>query len=424
MLAKTSIGTFRGMEYQDYTLFKGIPYAKAKRYEMPEPIKPFHGVYAADTFGPIAPQLMHEIGSFYQREFFSHQEAMSEDCLYLNIWTPAKSADEKLPVLFWIHGGAFTGGYGYEKEFDGEAFCKRGVILVTINYRMGVLGFFAHPELETKGNLGLYDQLAALQFVYDHIEAFGGDPHHITIMGQSAGAMSCQYLCTSPLSKGMIHQAIMQSAAGPNSIGEPLPYEKNSAMIKKMCDDLGYSAEDIKTIPYKVLIEEVNGYLARNNISSMDVLSPNIDGEMIPAYPDTLLEEGKYLDIPYIFGCTKNELFDPGTAKAIYNSTIGFAKIQSSVHEIKPYVYYFERDLPGSDDGAFHSAELWYEFGTLERCWRPFEEIDTTISTMMTDYFASFVKYGDPNHVDHMEWPSYDKGAILHMGTTFHVEDK
>lgn len=201
-LVTTKNGKIEGIQEEGYSVFKGIPYAKAPigelRWKAPQPLDNWDGVLKADCFKAKSMQEVHE-DPFYDKEFYddpSFSVNISEDSLYLNIWTPADKAEEKLPVAFWIHGGAFMGGYGSEKEFDGEALCKKGVILVTINYRVNIFGFLAHPWLSAEnekgisGNYGTLDQLMALKWVYDNIENFGGDKENITVFGQSAGAMS------------------------------------------------------------------------------------------------------------------------------------------------------------------------------------------------------------------------------------------
>ena len=206
----TRYGSIEGLERKGYALFLGVPYAKppvgALRWHRPLPPEPWEGVREAKAFPNRSMQEIHE-DPFYDKEFYdeaAYQTPVSEDSLYLNIWTPAKSAGEKLPVAFWIHGGAFMGGFGHEKEFDGAAYCRRGVILVTVNYRLGSWGFLAHPLLSAEaaaeggpavsGNYGILDQIAALRWVRENIGAFGGDPENITVFGQSAGGMSVQTL--------------------------------------------------------------------------------------------------------------------------------------------------------------------------------------------------------------------------------------
>lgn len=426
--AKTSLGTYVGIQddHPNYTVFKGIPYAKAPlgklRWKKPQPLEPFKGKFIADTFGPISCQLRHELGSFYQKEFFEHQEAMSEDSLYLNIWTPAQSNQDHLPVLVWIHGGAYTGGYGHEPEFDGEAFNKNGVILVTINYRLGILGFMSHPWLQAEGeygNFGIYDQIAAIQFVHDHIEAFGGDPDNITIMGQSAGSRSVQIICSTELTKGLFSKAIMQSGAGTNSLIQEPTQERQATTMAKVIESLGYTGiEELRATPYKVLIHDINAYINEHRLNPLELLSPNIDGHLLVKDCDSLLAKGYYHDIPYMIGSTKNELFSIESAKMIAKSAYGFASLQSQIHKQPVYVYYFEKDLPGDDAGAFHSGELWYEFGTLKRCWRPFGPIDEELSKKINLYWSEFIKKGNPNHIDLPTWHAWTsvESSVICLG--------
>ncbi|MDR1599108.1 MAG: carboxylesterase family protein [Oscillospiraceae bacterium] len=213
-------GKLRGVGKDRYTLFKGVPYAAPPvgrlRWKAPQPTIPWKGVRDADLFGWRCPHAEHELGTFWQREFFTDPQfmpPMSEDCLYLNIWTPTSSVADKLPVAVYIHGGGFVEGSGCDSEFDGEALCKQGLIMITINYRLHALGFLAHHELTAEsgcsGNYGILDQLAALQWVRHNVAAFGGDPDHVTIFGQSAGALSVQTIVSSPLSKGLVHGAIL-----------------------------------------------------------------------------------------------------------------------------------------------------------------------------------------------------------------------
>ena len=310
--AKTKLGTYVGIQddHPQFTVFKGIAYAKAPvgnlRWKKPQPLDPFQGIYTADTFSPISVQPRHELGSFYQKEFFGHQEAMSEDSLYLNIWTPATTQEEKLPVLLWIHGGAYTGGYGHEIEFDGAKFCSRKVILVTINYRLGVMGFLSHPWLQEeneRGNFGIYDQIAAIQFIHEHIGAFGGDANNITIMGQSAGSRSVQIICSTDKTKGLFSKAIMQSAAGTNSICQEITQEKQANIMKDVIAGLGYKdLAQLRAAPYKVLIHDIHQYMANHQINPLELLGPNIDGELLVEECDKILSKAAFHDIPYMIG--------------------------------------------------------------------------------------------------------------------------
>ena len=202
-IVKTASGKVSGVVENGVNVYKGIPYAAPPvgdlRWKQPQPAKSWKGVRACDKFGPASLQGGSAEGSFYWKEFYQGgAPEMSEDCLYLNVWT--SSSRKKMPVMVWIHGGAYMNGYGHEIEFGGEAYASKGVILVTLNYRLGMCGFLAHPLLDEEngghgsGNYGLYDQIAALRWVHDNIAAFGGDPDNVTVFGQSAGAGSVQTL--------------------------------------------------------------------------------------------------------------------------------------------------------------------------------------------------------------------------------------
>src|ERR1700733_14664671 len=220
---QTTNGTLQGVPGKDpsVTVFRGVPYAAppigSLRWRAPQPVHAWAGIRHAGSFGNICVQNPLKPGSFYQVEFYESPEPMSEDCLYLNVWTAASSASEKRPVMVWLHGGGFVEGSGSLPSFNGESLATQGVVIVTINYRLGVFGFLSHPELSQEspfhasGNYGMLDQLQALKWVKANIQNFGGDPDNVTIFGQSAGATSVLNLCASPLAKGYFRRAIVQS---------------------------------------------------------------------------------------------------------------------------------------------------------------------------------------------------------------------
>jgi len=223
---KTESGLISGISGQDANVmvFKGIPFAAPPladlRWKEPQPVKSWNGVRKCDTFGPCAPQKRGIVFPPYTAEMMVPAEgAINEDCLYLNVWTAAKSTADKRPVIVFIHGGSFGGGSGSIAIYNGESMAAKGVVFVTINYRLGGFGFFAHPELtkesphHASGNYGILDQIAALQWVKKNITAFGGNPDNVTIAGQSAGSMSVNVLDASPLAKGLFHRMIAESGA-------------------------------------------------------------------------------------------------------------------------------------------------------------------------------------------------------------------
>ena len=392
-------------------VYKGIPYAAPPvgnlRWREPQSVPSWEGVKIADKFGPAAVQNDQVPGSFYHKEFFAAGDPeRSEDCLYLNIWTPAAgNPGKKLPVAMWIHGGAYTQGFGHEIEFDGEEWAKRGVVLVTINYRLGIYGFLAHPLLSAEsphhvsGNYGIFDQLAAIQWIKRNISSFGGDPDQLMIFGQSAGAGSVQALVASPLSTGLIQKAIIQSGGGLRGLGLGSTLESAEESGKAFFDAAGLTTleqmraatiEEIRAIQQAAMAE-------RRGIRS----SPVVDGYLSTASFSDMVVADKLPKIPYMIGYTANDM---GNMK---ESIVEFSLKLEELGRDGAYCYLFARPLPGDEAGAFHSSELWYIFGTLDRAWRPFVEADHQLSTQMIDYWTNFAKHGDPNGNSLPQWKPY-----------------
>ena len=387
--------------------FKGIRYATAGRWEYPQQVTGWEGVYDATAYGACSyqPRAFYNEEEnlkkiFYYNEFRKGETyTYSEDCLFLNIFTPETAkAGDKLPVLIYIHGGGFTGGCGHEKHFDGPIWPTKGVIGVTLNYRLGPMGFVCLPELKEEagftGNYGLYDQMTAIQWVKDNIAAFGGDPDAITIMGQSAGAMSVQQHCLSPLTDGLFRGAVMSSGGGVSKMLSAAPAEKaypfwQAAMKQAGCENL----EQFRAISPEKLFEvwqetkkEVKG----------GGCFPVLDGRFVVGTGAELLAAGKQKNIHYMAGSTSEDMMPP-----ILQS---MAKSWCAAQKLPSYTWYFDRQLPGDKNGAWHSSDLWYWFGTLANCWRPMKKKDDCISNMMTDYLCNFCKTGDPNGNDLPNW--------------------
>ncbi len=423
----TGKGKIAGVEKKGYTVYKGIRYAKPPigelRFRAPQETDSWEGVYQADKFSTICYQMEQQEGSFYTKEFFSdpsYMTPMSEDSLFLNIWVPEHAQGEALPVAFWIHGGAFFNGYGHEMEFDGEAFCRKGVILVTINYRLGAFGFLAHPWLTAEsrngssGNYGILDQIAALNWVHEYIPAFGGDPSKITIFGQSAGSISAQVLVSSKLTAGKIKGAILQSGGGYNSgLGRDktlVEAEQLGEEFAKLCDVK--SLEELRALPTEIIMNKAQELFVNSMKLGTEGLpfTPVVDGYVLTKGYTGIVDAGLHQDIPYMIGSTKNdigvteEMLKKGIKSQLYQGCINWSLKLVEQGRQPAYVYYFTRQLKGDEAGAFHSSELWYEFATLGRSWRPKEEADDRLSEDMVTYWTNFVKTGNPNEPGLGEW--------------------
>lgn len=311
-------------------------------------------------------------------------------------------------MFFWIHGGAFTHGSGAEKEFDGEQFAKNGVVFVSINYRVGALGFFAHPELDAEnpegisGNYGIYDQVAAIDWVYENIAAFGGDPDCITAAGQSAGCMSVQTLISSDLTRGKIKRAVLQSAGGLGGLSHDVSIEMRVKSSKELMEKLGAkNIEEMRAVPAEKIAE------VQYTIQSPSGLAwqPVVDNVLLKASVDEVALSGNAHDIDYMIGCTGGDI--AASDRILEKSAVRWAKNQNKLGRCPSYIYFFNRQLPGDNAGAFHSSELWYVFHTMNRCWRPWEPCDYTLEAAMSSYWANFAKTGDPNGKGLPTWRPY-----------------
>lgn len=384
----TPCGEIRGTVSDGVIDFKGIRYATCRRWSYPEIVTEWNGVYDATAYGNCScqPRAFYNEEenpkkAFYYNEFRKGETYLyDEDCLFLNVRTPENATPEsKLPVLIYIHGGGFTGGCGHEKHFDGAVWAKKGVISVTINYRLGPMGFLCLPELKEEaghtGNYGLFDQVCAIEWVRNNISSFGGDGEKITIMGQSAGAMSVQHLCQTDFTDGLFRSAVMSSGVGMGSFMTGTP-EKKYEFWKEVMKNCGaQTLEEFRKVPADVLFREwkkVKG-------SAMSAI-PVKDGILIK-------DNASAKKIPYMVGSTSHDM----APAILYSLTKSWAKKNGA------YMWFFERMLPGDDKGAWHSSDLWYWFGTLGNSWRPMEEKDYKISGDMTDYLCNFVKNGNPN---------------------------
>lgn len=413
-IVKTPCGEVRGVPNgtDGIIAFKGIRYATAQRFKYPVEVTGWYGILDASEYGACAyqPRAFYDKEQmpkkvFYYNEFRRGREyKYSEDCLFLNIFTPEKLG-ENMPVIIYIHGGGFTGGCAHEKHFDVPVWPLKGVIGVTVNYRLGPLGFATLPELKEEsgrtGNYGLYDQLTAIRWIRNNIRSFGGDPDNITIMGQSAGAMSVQQHCLSPLSKGMFKGAVMSSGGGITKILSPSTPEKFYPFWQAVMADVGAKTlEEFRAVPVEDIF--ASWQKLRKTVKGGHP-SPCIDGELIVGKGCDILKAGNQHAVPYMIGSTSEDMMPP----FLYSMAKKWAKANGN-----SYLWFFERQLPGDDHGAWHSSDLWYWFGTLDKSWRPFDEKDYALSDEMTDYLTSFAKTGNPNCDSRVRWESGGSSAI------------
>lgn len=429
IMINTKYGLIKGIKEKESYVFKGVPYAKPPvgelRFKAPEKPDNFNGVYDATEFKNRSVQ--DESGNpnnFYTKEFYMdkvYKTPISEDSLYLNIWVPVDKSSEKYPVLFYIHGGGFMGGTGHEVEFRTDAYAKEGVILVTINYRLGALGFFAHKWLEDDmkaiGNFGILDQIAALDWVKENIESFGGDPSNITICGQSAGAMSVETLLCSRMADGKYNKAIIQSAGGyPKILTNGTLLGEAFSIGEKIVKYLKVeSLDELKEVSIEKILEAQKEVIKEYMESGRGLpFGPVVNGKLLTEKIDKLVESGQVNKVPMIIGSTKNDITvtkeeAESENSKFHKSCVNWSLMNEKVNDNPCYVYYFKRDLPGDDNGAFHSSELWYMFGTLGECWRPMEEKDYNLSREMINYWTNFIKDGNPNGDGLNKWESCTK---------------
>ncbi len=458
-------GMVQGTVEDGLTVYKGIPFAAPPvgdlRWKAPKPVIPWEGVKQTTQFAPGPMQ-----GG-------NTPSGKSEDCLYLNIWSPAKSATEKLPVLVWIYGGGFGAGATSEANYSGEQLAKKGVILVSIAYRVGVLGFLAHPELSAEnkqkvsGNYGIFDMVAGLKWIQTNISKFGGDPSKVTIFGESAGGIAVSMLCASPLAKGLFRGAISQSGGsfGPSRKTQTYPGEN----MKR----LQYAEQDGAALLKNAGIASIADArkLPADKLPAVRGLGgswPIVDGYIIPDDQYKLYQARKFNDVAILVGYNSDEgaSFSPPRTPEDYVSqtktrygkfadalvkaypagettvpktardlardaafgwqTWSWARLQAKLGKANVYLYYFDQhpDYPeGSRNygsGSPHGQEVAFVFKHLGG---NSSEDDKAISEAMATYWTNFAKNGDPNQAGMPIWPTFsdEKPAVMHFNKTPNV---
>lgn len=460
------------------TVFKGIPFAAppvlGRRWQAPGPVVGWKGVRRADTFGASCIQTIVTERKPWTYEFMTHGE-ISEDCLFLNVWTGAKSAKERRPVFVYIYGGGFNEGSGAVPVYDGEGLARKGIVVVNFNYRVGVLGFLAHPELSKEqtpaasGNYGLLDQIAALRWIRENIAAFGGDSNRVTIAGQSAGGMSVHSLIASPLARGLFHRAIVQSGGssvggGGISLGSRTLAEAEGDGVKFAEAKGASSLADLRAMPWQKLTEAPPAP-AGGGAAPRLRFAPIVDGYVLPAPVRDVVAQGRHNDVPVLTGANVGELGGlsapqaPVTretfaarARQLYGAAADeflqlypaatdeeaaaaqvkssreqalismylWARERAKTSKTPAFTYLWDHALPGPDAarfGAFHTSEVPYVLNTLYMSDRPFESADHRIADMMSSYWANFTASGDPNDKGLPRWDSVgDKREVMEVG--------
>jgi para-nitrobenzyl esterase len=444
---KVTGGAIEGVVKDGIASFKGIPFAAPPvgdfRWRSPQPVKPWTGVKKANEFAP-GPMQDTSFGAT-----LGGPQKISEDCLYLNIWTGAKKAGEKLPVMVWIYGGGFGIGMTSTPTYDGTNLAKKGVVLVSVAYRVGPMGFLAHPELSKEsgkgsGAYGIQDMIAGLKWVKENIAQFGGDPSNVTIFGESAGGVAVGMLTASPMAKGLFQRAISESGGNMTPPRESLTKaeEQGKAYLSKL------GANDIKAA------RALSAEAIQKESQGMGSFWPVADGNTIMANQYELFEAGKFNDTPILVGTNSDEgaLFARGsTTSAAFEQMIrsrfadgaeallkayphstdteatrsnkdisrdsifawptwAWAKLQSDKGKNKPFVYYFDRRTPVSPDGANHGSEISYVFGNLGGMGpTPGSNgpEDKSLSELIMSYWVNFAKNGDPNGPGLPAWPAF-----------------
>ncbi len=395
----TKHGRVIGLELDYAYFYRGIPFAKCERFGYPEPIDFDSFDATKDEIDPYQVDAFLNRNHFYDKEFVSDKAKLfSESPLTLNIITPKTGT--KLPVFVFIHGGAFDTGKAGDVPYGNTIeYALRGIILVSINYRVNIFGFYKNL------NYGLYDQEAAIKWVYENIEAFGGDKDNITVGGQSAGAMSLVNLMSTKRLDGIIKGAIVMSGGGPlPRIMGPKPHQRSDKFYDKVMKEAGCNSyEELKKASPESIFRAY--YKLKEKHAPLCVMQPGIDGVIVKDYLWRQIKKNEDIDVPVLLGVTGQDflpyfIYLLGLKWGTYNAKKGRSNV---------YAYFFNQIPPGGDYKAFHALDLWYAFGNMHKSWRNFTEEDIKLKNMMIDYFSNFIKNKNPNGETLPEWSPITK---------------
>jgi para-nitrobenzyl esterase len=448
-------GDVAGTAQGDQGVFKGIPFAAPPlgqlRWASPAPVVAWSGVKQTTSYGAPCMQDANMLG------FMGLKATPSEDCLYLNVWTPAKAKGAKLPVMVWIYGGGFSGGATGAPLYDGSKLATKGVVVVSVAYRLGAFGFMAHNTLSREsghgsGNYGLEDQIAGLKWVRDNIAQFGGDPGNVTIFGESAGGIAVSMLAASPMAHGLFHKVISESGG---NFGPARTANAGGANMRSLADSEAQGAAFIKSIGVADIAAaralSADKIQSGPGANAMGGFWPNFDGHVLPGDQYVLYSQGKFNDTPVLIGTNSNEggLFVQGPitgdqfeksirtqyaanadallaayphasdAQALQSSrdifretafawpTWAWARLQSEKGKHPAYVYYFDVRAPGQPDGSNHGSEMPYVFGNIDVPAIGGSKPDKATSDQVMGYWTNFAKTGNPNGPGLPEWPAF-----------------